>query len=213
MSESNMTVAEGEHIRILFDAGKCIHSRQCVLGRPEVFVPNQPGEWIFPDRASVEAVVEVAHACPSGAIRYERKDGGPAESAPPVNLMRLRENGPLAFHGELVIAEETQCKRATLCRCGDSHNKPFCDGSHVAAGFQASGEVPSRESQPLAVRNGELRIAPAPNGPLLLEGNLEVCTGTGRTVDRLTKTALCRCGASQNKPFCDGSHARIGFKA
>jgi len=46
---------------------------------------------------------------------------------------------------------------------------------------------------------------------LRVEGNLEVCSGTGRTLNRTQKTWLCRCGASQNKPFCDGTHRKIGF--
>ncbi|MEL6344107.1 MAG: CDGSH iron-sulfur domain-containing protein [Myxococcota bacterium] len=45
------------------------------------------------------------------------------------------------------------------------------------------------------------------NGPIEI-----VRGGTGKTVRRTTKAALCRCGASNNKPFCDGSHASIGFK-
>jgi CDGSH-type Zn-finger protein len=40
-----------------------------------------------------------------------------------------------------------------------------------------------------------------------------ICTGPGRTIDRVTKAALCRCGQSSNKSFCDGSHTRVGFKA
>ena len=47
----------------------------------------------------------------------------------------------------------------------------------------------------------------------ILGGNVEICSGTGRTVARTRSTRLCRCGASGNKPFCDGSHARIGFRS
>ena len=56
-------------------------------------------------------------------------------------------------------------------------------------------------------------MTPRENGPLLVEGNLEICSGTGRTVNRVVKTALCRCGQSANKPYCDGSHKAIGFTA
>ncbi len=65
----------GQRIVIRFDARKCILSRHCVLGQPEVFVPNAPGEWIHPDAASPEAIVQVALACPSGAITCERLGG------------------------------------------------------------------------------------------------------------------------------------------
>jgi CDGSH-type Zn-finger protein len=46
-----------------------------------------------------------------------------------------------------------------------------------------------------------------------VKGNLEVVTGTGRTVERVTECWLCRCGGSGSKPFCDGTHRRIGFTA
>jgi CDGSH-type Zn-finger protein len=49
------------------------------------------------------------------------------------------------------------------------------------------------------------------DGPLEAEGSLEICSGTGRTVLRTVKTHLCRCGGSADKPFCDGTHKRIGF--
>jgi CDGSH-type Zn-finger protein/uncharacterized Fe-S cluster protein YjdI len=201
---------EGGKIDIGFDGKRCIHSRNCVLGHPEVFVPNAPGEWIHPDAASVEAITFVAHSCPSGAITYRRKDGGAEEQPPVVNLVRLRENGPLAFNAEMEIAGEASL-RATLCRCGASENKPYCDGSHSKIGFTASGEPASKESKALETRNGPVTVSPQPNGPLRVDGNLEVVSGTGRTIDRVTRTFLCRCGHSSNKPFCDGSHKKVGF--
>jgi CDGSH-type Zn-finger protein len=184
-----------------------------VLTRPDVFVPNVDGEWIHPDAASPEAIVRIAHACPSGAIRYERLDGGEDEGAPIVNVLRVRENGPLAVHADLVIDGKSIGFRGTLCRCGDSKAKPFCDTSHVAAKFSATGEPPTEASSPLAARDGTLKISPQPNGPLLVEGNVEIVSGTGRTTNRVTKVMLCRCGQSSKKPYCDGTHKKVGFKS
>jgi CDGSH-type Zn-finger protein len=62
------------------------------------------------------------------------------------------------------------------------------------------------------VRGGELTVTPFPNGPLGVKGPLEICSGTGRTVRRIERAALCRCGQSSEKPFCDGTHAKVGFK-
>jgi CDGSH-type Zn-finger protein/uncharacterized Fe-S cluster protein YjdI len=213
--EVPMTVTRypGKSLTVLNFSGRCIHSRNCVLQRPEVFIANAPGPWIDPDAADADSTAATIRDCPSGALAYERHDGGLEEVAPPVNVTRIRENGPLEFHAALDVAGETQHFRATLCRCGRSQNKPYCDGAHVAAGFKASGEPASLESKPLASRNGPLRVMPAPNGPLLVQGNVEICSGTGRTITRTEKTALCRCGESLNKPFCDGSHQRIGFRA
>ncbi|WP_288142825.1 CDGSH iron-sulfur domain-containing protein [Mesorhizobium sp.] len=152
----------------------------------------------------------IAESCPSGAITYIRKDGGPQEQPPVVNTVRIRENGPLALHAEIVLDGETSF-RATLCRCGASENKPFCDGSHTKSGFTATGEPVLKDTPALDARNGPLTVTPTKNGPLKLEGNLEIVTGTGHTVDRTQRTFLCRCGHSANKPFCDGTHKKVGF--
>ena len=206
-------VATGKAVTIRFEAKRCIHARQCVLGLPRVFKADTPGEWILPDEASAEALAIVAHACPSGAITYERHDGGPQESAPEVNVATVRENGPVAIHAPLSIRGSFVGYRATLCRCGASASKPFCDGSHAAAGFTATGEPATAPSEPLAVRDGPLAVETQSDGPLKVTGNLEITSGTGRTIARVTETWLCRCGASANKPYCDGSHRKIGFKA
>lgn len=210
---SDVELIRGKKLTLRFEGKKCIHSRNCVLARPDVFVPNVDGEWIHPDRATVEEIAALALTCPSGAITYDRTDGGVGELAPLVNLARIRENGPIALHADLEIAGEAPRFRATLCRCGASKTKPYCDGSHVAAGFTATGETSVTESQSLAERGGKLRVTPAKDGPLLLQGSVEVVSGTGRTVNRVTKTALCRCGQSANKPYCDGTHARVGWKS
>lgn len=208
-------IITGRDITIRFDARRCVHSRACVLTMPQVFVPNVKGEWIHPDAASAEAVMHVALSCPSGAIRVSHNDGSATSDTPPVvNTLRIRENGPLAIEAEVQIAGQPQATpRATLCRCGHSKNKPFCDGAHVAAGFTASGEPAAKDAAALESRNGPLNVQPQPNGPLLVTGNLEIVSGTGRTTDRTTRTWLCRCGQSQKKPYCDGSHKAAGFVA
>ncbi len=202
----------GQKATIHFEAKKCIHSRHCVLDRPDVFVPNVEGAWIHPDRATPDEIAALAANCPSGAIRFERHDGGTAEPTPLVNQVRVRENGPLALHAPLRIDGRDAGLRATLCRCGASANKPFCDGSHIAAGFTATGEPATQESQPLAMRSGPLEISPRPDGPLQVKGAHEIVSGTGRTLNRTSESYLCRCGASANKPYCDGTHRKIGFK-
>jgi CDGSH-type Zn-finger protein/uncharacterized Fe-S cluster protein YjdI len=204
---------EGRALTLKYETKRCIHARHCVLGQPGVFIANVQGPWLDPDATSTEGLITVAHMCPSGAIRYARKDGGAEEAAPPVNLVQIRENGPLGLRAELILDGERIGYRATLCRCGASQNKPFCDGSHNAIAFSASGEPATRPSEPLAARGGPLDIRPQKNGPLVVRGNLEICAGTGRTVDRVTSARLCRCGGSANKPFCDGTHAINGFQS
>jgi CDGSH-type Zn-finger protein/uncharacterized Fe-S cluster protein YjdI len=209
----------GKEATIHFDAHKCIHSRNCVLSHPDVFVPNVQGAWIHPDAQPVEELMHVAKACPSGAIRVVRNAPQPEEVAdsdayPIVNTVRVRENGPLAVEAELLVRGERQVSpRASLCRCGQSANKPYCDGSHTAAGFAASGEPTAAAFDALLQRNGPIDLQSIPNGPLRAVGNLEVVSGTGRTCNKVTETFLCRCGQSNNKPYCDGSHLAAGFSA
>jgi CDGSH-type Zn-finger protein len=58
-------------------------------------------------------------------------------------------------------------------------------------------------------------IRPKPNGPYLIEGPVDIYDTAGNKIETegRPKIALCRCGASSNKPFCDGTHSKIGFQA
>ena len=209
---SDVEIVRSKDVEIQFHGKRCIYSCHCVLDCFDVFVLNVEGEWIHPEAASADEVAEIAHNCPSGAIQYTRLDGGKQETPPVVNLVHVREDGPYAFHAELEIEGEPNFGyRATLCRCGASKTKPFCDKSHDAAGFKATGEANSGEMATLAERNGPLKVTPTHNGPLKVEGSLEIVSGTGKTLAKTSKVWLCRCGHSSNKPFCDGTHKKIGF--
>jgi len=213
-TQDGIESVETDKLTLIYEGKRCIHARNCVTWGPSVFLANVKGPWIHPDTMDVERVAELAHVCPSGAIRYRRKDARPDEAAPPVNLAAVREAGPYAFRGDLRVNGTSIGFRATLCRCGASKNKPFCDSSHHDVGFNASGEpATGTQTDMLAVRDGPLQIDPQVNGPLQIRGNLEITSGTGRMVARVTSARLCRCGQSANKPFCDGSHARVGFVA
>jgi CDGSH-type Zn-finger protein/uncharacterized Fe-S cluster protein YjdI len=207
-------------LEVRFDGNRCIHARHCVTGAPATFLADVDGPWIRPAMTPLHDLIGVIHNCPSGALSYRRLDGGPPEHAPPLNLLTLRENGPYALRANIVLEEDAPASiatpvgfRATLCRCGHSRRKPFCDNSHRRIGFEATGEPASGQTTALAVRDGPLRISPQTDGPLEIRGALEIVSGTGRTVERCTSTTLCRCGASRNKPFCDDSHLRIGFRS
>ena len=216
-------IAHGRAMDVSFEGSRCIHARFCVLGAPTVFKANTPGTWIFPDTMETEALVRVAENCPSGAITYSRKDGGPAEAPPPVNLIRLRENGPYAFHGALTIDGAGVGHRATLCRCGASKNKPFCDGSHKELPFTATGEPATRESEPLAVRDGPVEIAPRDRwtaaglgqpGDRQRNGahHRPVDAGAALPLRRLAQQAVLRQHASEDRIQVDltGAHSHSG---
>ena len=130
---------------------------------------------------------------------------------PAVARVRVLRDGPLEVEGSLWVAG-APAERVRLCRCGQSRNKPYCDGSHADTGFSAAGEVPPIDEPQAELRPITLRIEPMADGPLLLHGVAEICSDSGRTLTRCSGATLCRCGASANKPFCDGTHAG-GFRA
>lgn len=206
-------VVKGAELTLTFDTARCIHSRFCVLQAPDVFKANTPGAWIFPNRMPAAALAAVARNCPSGAISYRARDAGLDEGDPPVNTIRLRQDGPYAVNARIDLPSEDDAavRRRTLCRCGASGNKPYCDGSHARIGFAATGEPPTMPYDPLDPRDGTLTITPMRDGPLEVQGPAEMVSGTGRTFAKTTHALLCRCGGSSQKPFCDGTHALNGF--
>lgn len=205
-------IVDGKEVRIRFEGTRCIHARACVLGQPKVFKANVEGPWIDPDAASAAELLALAERCPSGAVQVERLDGGAPEQPSGRNVVAVWENGPYAVRGELRVAGQAAGTRATLCRCGASKNKPWCDSSHHTVGFAATGDLPAPDSLPAWAEPGPLELTPLPDGPLKVEGAHEVTSGTGRAHRRATQAFLCRCGGSAKKPFCDGTHRAIGFK-
>ncbi|HET9344036.1 MAG TPA: CDGSH iron-sulfur domain-containing protein [Candidatus Eremiobacteraceae bacterium] len=218
--------------------------------------------------------------------------------------IKVSKDGPYLVYGGLPLGIETigtnseggswtwdtgpavkAPEQYALCRCGQSTNKPFCDGSHKRVGFDgtetASREPFEREAEAtdgptmtlyddrplcayarfcdnagtiwtliertddkevrrivsheathcpsgrLVVRDrdtGEVvepQLTPSISlvedpamqcsGPLWVRGGVRVESADGQQYEIRNRVTLCRCGASQNKPFCDGSHADIGF--
>ena len=209
---------ENESIRVTWDARRCIHAAECVRGLPRVFEPGRR-PWIVLEGADADAVMRVVSRCPSGALHAERRDGGMGEAVPAANQVRVSYAGPLMASGALEVARADGTvlhdTRITLCRCGGSRNRPFCDNSHLALGFRDRGDVfeGGVQHDAAAPASGALRIVPQPDGPLRLSGPVTVTSADGRVRLSGERVALCRCGQSRNKPFCDGSHTAAGFTA
>ncbi len=127
------------------------------------------------------------------------------------NRITPTENGPLHVEGNLSINGESS-QEAWLCRCGQSQNKPFCDGSHRQAGFADPGS-PAVGDATLTADGSSLQIRTAKDGPLLVNGYFRLFSESGELKSAGKKAALCRCGQSKNKPFCDGTHKGAGFTA
>lgn len=193
-----------------------------------------------------------------------------------------KENEPEKWiQGEKVPSSES----CALCRCGESKNKPFCDGAHTKVGFDgketASKETHDRQAQvmdgptlklkdayslcaaarfchrgggtwelthhsdnlearKLAIEEAckcpsgrlveydkktgkvfekefkqSISLVEDPqkkvSGPIWLKGGIPVVSSDGSIYEVRNRQTLCRCGKSQNKPFCDGAHVEVGF--
>lgn len=117
----------------------CAHAGHCTDGLDSVF--RQKSEpWIDPAGASPEAIEEIVHHCPSGALSYtlDGVDGGDPRREPAITVTH---DGPYAVVGSVELRGQPMAIGAssehyTLCRCGASKNKPFCDGTHWDVGFK-----------------------------------------------------------------------------
>lgn len=134
-------VRSSDSIEVSFDPNLCAHAAHCLRGLPDVF-NLQARPWIQPANANADEVAEVILRCPSGALTYRRLDGGADEAVEEGVFLRPVRNGPVYARGEIEILDGEgnvlrRATRAALCRCGSSENKPFCDGSHVKAGWRS----------------------------------------------------------------------------
>ncbi|MEM7437042.1 MAG: CDGSH iron-sulfur domain-containing protein [Myxococcota bacterium] len=206
----------GTKVDVDWDERLCIHIGECGRANNDLFVGGRK-PWCQPDGVAPDEAIEVVGRCPTGALTYERKDGGPAETADSENVVHVMYNGPLFVRGDLEVdgaADDMDGVRfrAALCRCGLSKNKPFCDNSHEEGNFKDYGAV-GESGEGTEATGGTLKVGRAKDGPLLLNGNFAIVASSGRVAWSGTKAALCRCGQSQNKPFCDGAHKAAGFEA
>lgn len=214
MAKKSVFEYPGKSAKVSWHGRLCIHVGECGRAKGELFVAGRD-PWCQPDLASSDEVAEVVQRCPTGALTVAFNDVGSVERADAENVVTVAYNGPLFVRGDLAIEGAPGdapglAYRAALCRCGKSRNKPFCDNSHEKAGFSDYGAVGESGSDE-AESGGTLAINPVKDGPLMLLGNLTIRNSSGRDAWHGNKVALCRCGESGNKPFCDGSHKSAGF--
>ncbi len=208
----NVQIYESEKITIHFDPNRCMHAGKCVQELPDVFDVNRR-PWVMPDAADTNVLAAVILTCPSGALTYEMNGIEHCGKKPAVNTITVMPDGALYIHAEMGINGETQptC-RAALCRCGKTSKPPYCDNSHKAAGFRHDARNMHGNIEDVAC-NGKLELIDIQDGPLMVKGGCEVRDIKGELVARGEELFLCRCGASENKPFCDGSHNKVHFRS
>ncbi len=129
-------------------------------------------------------------------------------------------------NGEITIVwKPDMCQHSALCWKGlvdvfDPRKRPWINmqGADNESIIRQVGTCPSgalsyylNSEGPAKAASGTLLVEVATNGPLLVHGSLTVRDAAGNEVSKEKVTAFCRCGASQNKPYCDGSHKKINF--
>lgn len=217
--DSKIFTYENENVEVTWDKHRCIHAKECVHGLPEVFdISKKP--WINPDgQTDIEKLKTVIGKCPTGALHYKLANGE-IEAIPSKNTITIVEKGPVYVEGNILVQDTDGTEvlkdiRVALCRCGASSNKPLCDNAHLAKDFKADNSYnPERlELEPTEHVSGPLTITMIPNGPFVVNGGYEVRGKNNNSTKTEKKMSFCRCGASANKPFCDGKHKSIGFEA
>lgn len=132
---------EGEGIVVHWEPKLCIHAASCIRELPGVFDPTAR-PWVTVDAAGAGDIEAAIRSCPTGALSYRRTDGAPQEMPDVPTTVQPLRNGPLIVRGDMQLLDADgnvlrSATRAVLCRCGQSQNKPYCDLSHKAAGFEA----------------------------------------------------------------------------
>lgn len=128
-------------VTIVWKPSQCIHSGICFKGLSAVFDPRRR-PWVVTENGTTAQITAQINKCPSGALSYymnteENKDAIiEAET-----IAEVSPNGPLLVYGNIKIKhvdgrEELKQKVTAFCRCGQSSNKPYCDGTHRKMGFE-----------------------------------------------------------------------------
>ena len=133
---------QGDGIAVHYNRLLCSHAAECGNRLTSVFDMNQR-PWIQPMKGSVEEIMDVVRACPSGALRYSLDDQEPRHIIPEGSGITVEKNGPYRVAGISLDGVEASPngtpEKYVLCRCGLSKNKPFCDGTHKDEGWSDEG--------------------------------------------------------------------------
>lgn len=139
MNKRDNYVGKQSKITIHDNRGICAHAGKCTDGLPKVWrMRVEP--WIDADAADIDAIIDTIRLCPSGALSYsiDAVEHRNQKRDPDITVSK---DGPYHVTGciklnNAVWGEGASTEHYTLCRCGASKNKPFCDGSHWHIKFQ-----------------------------------------------------------------------------
>jgi CDGSH-type Zn-finger protein len=129
------------------------------------------------------------------------------------NELLVTNGGPLKMTGNITMIDEegtvSHANHLSLCRCGASKNKPFCDDQHLDVEFFDSGTLQRASDWMPVNRPQTITVTAVKNGPLKFRGYLRIFNKKGQECITMNG-ALCRCGNSSNKPFCDNNAGCAG---
>ncbi|MCK9220420.1 MAG: (4Fe-4S)-binding protein [Bacteroidales bacterium] len=129
-------------ITVFWEPELCIHSANCLLGLPEVF-NSKKNPWINIHASTSKEIMRIVDTCPSRSLTYLKstkfiisKKRKTLNKKPKYARIKLVKNGPALITGNYILRGSDRKKIKTdnamisICCCGASHKKPFCDGSH-----------------------------------------------------------------------------------
>ena len=129
------------------------------------------------------------------------------------NELLVTNGGPLRMSGNITLISEdgsvTHSNNLTLCRCGASKSKPTCDDQHLEVEFFDSGAIGQLSDWMPVNRPQTITVTCVKNGPLKFRGYLRIYNKKGQECITMSG-ALCRCGKSSKKPFCDNKQQCSG---
>ncbi len=148
-------------------------------------------------------------------FRERQKNHGAPRLLEVPNEVMVTAAGPLQLTGNITLVNEDgsvqYANHLTLCRCGQSNAKPSCDGEHLEKEFLNPGKISEASEIVASQRPSKITLSCIKDGPITFRGRLRLHNQFGQECVKL-RGSLCRCGQSASKPFCDGSHSRVGFK-
>jgi CDGSH-type Zn-finger protein/uncharacterized Fe-S cluster protein YjdI len=220
LSHGHQRTYETDAIRVHWDSSRCIHTGICLRTLPSVFdLRGRP--WVDLAGADANAVADAVGQCPTGALRYDRLDGAEGERPQRPTVVWPVSDGPLVMVGDLDVrgpAGEplTHETRLTFCRCGLSRNQPFCDNSHRRRKWKSGPSTDPQQPPPAPLQQAAVQpttVVARRDASLDVRGDLRLYHSDGGEMVAAGRVLLCRCGRSDNKPFCDSHHARVGFRS
>ena len=176
---------------------------------------NDPAESPQSDPAERQGERPTAEKALDRWFKERQKNKGAPRLLPVPNEALITPGGPLQVTGNIMLVDEDgsvqYANHLNLCRCGGSGSKPTCDGQHLEREFLNPGKITEISEFPASKRGSRITISCIKDGPVTFRGNLRLYNRFGQECVKV-RGSLCRCGQSANKPFCDGSHERAGFR-